>query len=65
MFVIRSALVVHGTSSAARAVACIKELEGAGHDVTVTDAAGRRLAAADLQQIAVASAAGAPQPAAA
>ena len=54
MFIIRAAHVAHGTCNAARALACVEEFQGAGHAVTVTDAAGRRLDAADLRSLAVA-----------
>ena len=60
MFIIRSTHVAHCVPNATRAIACVRELEGAGHDVTVTDAAGRRLNAADLRLI-VLAAAGAPR----
>ncbi len=54
MFIVRTATLAHGTPSAARAYAYLRELERSGHPVTVTDTAGRQLDAARLATIAAA-----------
>ena len=54
MFVVRTATQTHATTDAARAYACLRELERTGQSVVVTDGGGRFLDAARLATIAAA-----------